>query len=120
MTRKKDRDALKRAIEMARTLLEPIIAEAVDRMSKSGTLEEAGRYASYHLQMKSLRLRPWMCPPCDSDDKVDPTGLSGGKPEEVALRRRMIAAGLSVYEPDPLGALEHAEAEAEANPLPAA
>ena len=49
-------------------------------------------YAVYHLQMRSLRLRPWQCPPCDSDDEIDPAGLSGGKPEEVALRRRMITA----------------------------
>jgi hypothetical protein len=117
MTRR-DKDALQRALDMVRAL-DPIVVAAVDRMLKSETWEEASKYAVYHLQMKSLRLRPWMCPPCDSDDVVDPAGMCGGKPEEVALRQRMIALGLSPYEPDPLAAIERAEAEAEA-PLPAA
>ena len=48
----------------------------------------------------------------DSDDEIDPAGMSGGKPEEVALRQRMLAAGLSIYEPSPLEAIAQAEAEA--------
>jgi hypothetical protein len=43
----------------------------------------------------------------------------GGKPEEVALRQRMIALGLSEFEPDPLTAIESAETEVEADPQPA-
>jgi hypothetical protein len=113
--RRVDRDALTRALDMANTL-DPIIASAVAATLKSETWEAAARYAVYHLQMKSLRLRPWQAPPCNSDDEIDPAGLSGGRREEVALRQRMLAAGLSQYEPDPIAAL----AEAEADPLPAA
>ena len=33
------------------------------------------------------------------------------RPEEVALRRKMIALGISIWEPDPLAAITKAEAE---------
>jgi hypothetical protein len=33
----------------------------------------------------------------------------GHHPEEIALRQRLLAAGLSLFEPDPLGALTQAE-----------
>lgn len=115
----RDRDALKRAIEMAGTgTLDPIVAEAVERLSKSETLDEVGRYAAYHLQVKSLRLRPWQAPPCDANDEIDPAegDRPGNMPGEVGLRQRLKRAGLSVFEPDVLGALEAAEAD----PLPAA
>jgi hypothetical protein len=119
--RRQDKDALRRAIEMAKTTLDPAIVQAVEAMLKT-SWQAAGAYASYHSQMTSLRLRPWQCPPCDRDDVVDPApaGMYGGKPVEVALRRRMIALGLSEFEPDPLGAIEHAEAKAEAEAQPAA
>jgi hypothetical protein len=57
-------------------------------------------------------LRPWQAPPLRSDDEIDPAGMYGGKPEEVALRQRMLALGLSEFEPNPLEALDRAEAEA--------
>ena len=108
MTRR-DKDALQRALVAVRTL-DPIIVDAVESMLKSRTWQEAAEYAAFHCQVNSLRLRPWQAPPCRSDDEVDPAGMCGGKPEEVALRQRMLALGLSVYEPDPLAAIEHAEA----------
>ena len=70
MTRR-DRDALTRAIEMANTL-DPAIVQAVEAMLKSRTWEEGGEYAAYHCQMRSLRLRPWQCPPCDANGEVIP------------------------------------------------
>jgi hypothetical protein len=52
--------------------------------------------------MASLRLPQWINPPCwvheddpEEDDK-----------DEQELLRRMLAAGLSRYEPDPLAALK--------------
>jgi hypothetical protein len=109
--RRTDKDALTRAIEMARTL-DPIIVQAVESLLKSRTWQEAAEYACYHCQVKSLRLRPWQAPPLRSDDEIDPAGMYGGKPEEVALRRRMITLGLSEFEPNPLEAIERSEAEA--------
>jgi hypothetical protein len=115
MTRK-DRDALVRALAMARTL-DPIIIQAIESLLKT-SWQAAAEYAAYHCQMRSLRLRPWQAPPLRSDDTVDPTGMFGGKLEEVALRQRMRELGLSEFEPNPLEAIEHAEAEAD--PLPTA
>ena len=108
---------------MARTL-DPAIASAVDVMLKTRTWRAAALYASYHAQMRSLRLRPWQCPPCDANDEIDPAEGDhyGNKSDEVGLRRRMIALGLSPFEPDPLTAIDRAEAEhveAKAHPQPA-
>jgi hypothetical protein len=106
MTRR-DRDALKRALAMARAM-DPEIAQAVDTSLKSRTWQAAAEYAAYQCQMRSLKLRPWQAPPMRSNGEVD--GGYGGTEQQVGLRRRMIALGLSVYEPDPLAALERAEA----------
>jgi hypothetical protein len=110
--RKVDRDALVRALAMVRTL-DPIIVQAVDAMLKT-SWQQAGEYASYHSQMRSLRLRPWQRPPCDANDEIDPTegDRYGNMPGEVGLRRRMITLGLSEFEPNPLEAIERSEAEA--------
>jgi hypothetical protein len=105
MTRK-DRDALTRALAMAKTL-DPAIANAVEAMLRTQSWQEAAECACFHAQVKSLKLRPWQAPPCNSDDAVDAAGT----------RRRLIALGLSIYEPDPLAAIERTEAEA---PQPAA
>jgi hypothetical protein len=101
--RKVDRDALTRALAMVRTL-DPIIVQAVESLLKT-SWQEAAEYACYHCQMKSLQLRPWQAPPLRSDDAVDPAGLYGAREQEVALRQRMIALGISIFEPDPLAAI---------------
>jgi hypothetical protein len=111
----RDTDAMRRAIEMVRTLDVPEIADAVDRMLKTESWSRAGTYAAYHAQIRSLRLRPWMCPPCDANDAIDPAEGDhyGNKPGEVGLRQRLIALDLSVLEPDPLAAIEAATAKSE-------
>jgi hypothetical protein len=57
--------------------------------------------------MDSLHLKPWQEPPCwAGDDKpVDRDGTHG-RAAAWALRRKLIKAGLSMYEPDPVAALE--------------
>lgn len=76
-------------------------------MLKSRTWEEGGEYAAYHCQMRSLRLRPWQCPPCDANGEVDPAEGDGygNRPDEGGLRQRLTRAGLSVFEPDPMAAI---------------
>ena len=108
MTRK-DRDALKRAIAMARAM-DGETAQRVDLNLKYSPWQEAAEHAAYQCQMRTLKLRPWQCPPMDSDDEISPKGMYGGTPQEVGLRRRMIVLGLSVFEPDPLSAIAEAEA----------
>jgi hypothetical protein len=70
------------------------------------TRRDVLEFCSYHRQMLSLRLRPWESPPIWIDpDNPDPTD----PPEAVALCKRMLAAGVSLYHPDPIGACEEAE-----------
>jgi hypothetical protein len=72
-----------------------------------GNWEEAARFASYCLQIDSLDLRPWEPPPMEmGDDKPRDESPVSGRVAPWALRRRLIKAGLSVYEPDPIRALE--------------
>jgi hypothetical protein len=64
---------------------------------------EVARFASYHQQVKNLRCTPWESPPCwiGSDASVGPQYLEIG--------RRLVQAGLSLFEPDPLKALQDAK-----------
>jgi hypothetical protein len=66
------------------------------------------------VQSRPLHLRPWEAPPCITSAVLacrachDPDDKSCGRmpdEKEIALLNRMRAAGLSIYEPDPLGAL---------------
>ena len=95
-----DRDALERAIQILRR--EPERAQQIDEMLKHQKWFEVATFAARHCQMASLRLPQWINPPCwvheddpEEDDK-----------DEQELLRRMLAAGLSRYEPDPLAALK--------------
>jgi hypothetical protein len=99
-----DRDALERALELARAVSE---AERTrfDAIETREGWQEAAERAAYRLQVKTLKLRPWQCPPCDcrSDEVGQGYGHSRG---EVMLRHRMLKARISLFEPDPIAALE--------------
>ena len=112
--RRTDRNALRRAVQWAERYQrgKPIILlpEPRPRAGSPEWIEEAMRCAGF-AQMTALRLRPWEAPPIVSDDEVgDPTKY-GSRPQEVELRQRMIELGISVFEPDPIAAIEAAEAE---------
>jgi hypothetical protein len=69
------------------------------------------RDAACNAQRRALGLRPWELAPCQVDDERpahDRNKLGLFKAWE--LRRRLIAAALSPYEPDPIGALAKREA----------
>ena len=103
-----DQDALTRALVIARAESGTERARFDDIEAQYGW-REAGERAAYHLQVKTLRLKPWHCPPCDC--RSDEVGHGYGHSRaEVLLRRRMLGAGLSLYEPDPVAALERVEA----------
>jgi hypothetical protein len=98
-----DREALQRAMAMA-------MEDRADQLT--GMLEhrpwvEVAEFASYHVQMKTLRLAPWQAPPCHGywlqGDKVqrDPHGGD--------LCDKLLDAGLSMWEPDPAAALAKAK-----------
>ena len=107
-----DRDALDRAIEICRTRKDPADREQIERKIATEPWREVGEFAAYSCQMDSLHLQPWQSPPCWVDDLVSdiqgaPDGV-GGDYEAAKLLQRLLDAGLSRYEPDPVGALKQA------------
>jgi hypothetical protein len=59
---------------------------------------DVGRFAAFSRQITSLGLQPW-----------ESTVVYAVTPEARALLRRLKAAGLSRYEPDPVAACEAAD-----------
>jgi len=109
-----DREALRRAMRMKREF-DPRYRDVTDVEIDAADDEWLWSYgigASFGLQLNRLQLKPWQCPPCHADDEVSPKGEYGGMPEEVSLLKRMRALGLSRFEPDPLAAIDAAEAKA--------
>jgi hypothetical protein len=92
-----DRDALERCVEIAKR--DPIMLE---RIEAADDWIEGAKAAAYSCQCDSLRLRPWQEPPVVASE----SGIDRD-PNAQALLRRMLAAGLSRYEPDPLAALRN-------------
>ena len=73
----------------------------------------AAETAAYQCQDKALKLRPWQPPPCwirdpDGDLAAGDDGI-GGRYAAAKLTRRLLQAGLSRFEPDPVDALEAVE-----------
>ena len=110
---KTDKAALELAMEQAR--FDPLTAEQLDSKIKGERLsvgrgwacppepwQDVAESAAYHCQIELLRLLPWQTPPCYCDGDGD-----GDGPGDVLLRK-MLAAGVSRYHPDPLAALEAA------------
>jgi hypothetical protein len=105
-----DRDALKRALAMARAE-SPEQAQQIDDMLEDRPWQQVAAFAAHCCQCMNLHLRPWQAPPCHSHDEVGGDGdeYYGTRPNEVELRQRLQRAKLSVWEPDPIAALEAAE-----------
>jgi hypothetical protein len=77
------------------------------------TWQAVAESACYGLQCRNLALRPWECPPMRSSPGATGHGRRYfNDPRAAALRQRLIDAGLSIFEPDPLGALAKIEAPA--------
>jgi hypothetical protein len=110
----RDLDALRRAVKWGKGYQrrEPQIKVFPTPMPLEGSdewIEVATRLAA-NAQAANLGLRPWEVEPCHADDVVH--GGWGGKPDEVALRRKMIKLGISVWEPDPASAIARIEHDA--------
>jgi hypothetical protein len=88
-----DREALTRALALAKGVPQ------VERQR----WDDAASAAAYHLQLKNLRLKPWQDPPMYGD-------IERAQPGAAELLARLLAAGLSRYEPDPIAALARVEA----------
>ena len=73
-------------------------AEQVRYLRDQNGWEPTARFCASMLQTRALELKPWDQPPCDLDG---PDDSAAGR-----LPRRMLAAGLSRYDPNPLRGLE--------------
>jgi hypothetical protein len=92
--------ALRLAVAKYRAVSKAQAREFDERAAEQGWLE-AAEFAD-DCQIRTLRLRPWECPPC----------FAGPDDEEArTLLARMRKARISVWHPDPLQALaDHAAA----------
>jgi hypothetical protein len=105
--------ALERALAACRAG-EPMRRGQLEAMIQEGGWRSAGRAAAYGLQIKNLHLKPHQLPPCVIDEN---NPRSDEEASAAMLLRRMISLGLSRYEPDPLAAIEAAEARAGSPPM---
>jgi hypothetical protein len=93
-----DDQALERCLEIARG--DPLRAAQIDSMLEGRPRDEVQRFAANLVQSRALNLKPWEEPPCAaSEHGVD------RDPQAQALLKKMLAAGLSRFEPNPLAAL---------------
>ena len=109
-----DIDALRRAVEWGKRYQnsEPQITVLPSPLPPEDTpqwVEVATRVAGM-AQAVTLGLRPWQAEPCDvHDDGVIDDACYGRRSIEVMLRRKLIALGISIFEPDVPRAIEAAE-----------
>jgi hypothetical protein len=107
-----DREAMTRAIETGRQRGKAA-REQLDDFLRLKPWREVGEFAAYGLQCETLRLKPWQSPPCEIGDPDACEFVRGddihGYRTAARLLRRLLEAGLSRYEPDPIAALERAE-----------
>jgi len=101
---KVDRDALELAMKLIRH--NPLRAEQIDSKLKDEPWEKVAKFAADVLQFERLHLKPWHETPAFVDEDNPPARDR----EAAQLCRRMLALGISRYDPDPLGAVEAAEA----------
>jgi hypothetical protein len=110
----KDREALTRAMEIASR--EPRRREQLESMLEDRPWREVAEFAASVCQTKALSLYPWEVGPSDvsEHDEDGPVDLGArlseqSEPAARKLLRRMLAAGLSRFEPDPITALARVE-----------
>jgi hypothetical protein len=98
-----DKAALESAMQIARR--EPGRSEQLDAKLETESWFDVAWFAAGCVQGRALHLRPWEESPCHVDED-DPQERDK---QAQALLRRMLAAGVSRYHPDPLRALEEAD-----------
>jgi hypothetical protein len=94
-----DIEALRMCMEIASR--EPDRAEQLESMLEDRPWLEVAQFACYCVQGDVLRLKLWESPPC----------ASSGDEAAQKLLQKMLKAGVSQFDPDPLRALETAQAE---------
>jgi hypothetical protein len=109
-----DKDAMARAIALMQSGSRRD-REQIGHYLATESWERSGEFAAYVCQDRSLKLRPWAPPPCwmrkpeyIAAALARPYGIDGER-QAGELARDLIAAGLSIFESDPLAALEQTE-----------
>jgi hypothetical protein len=107
-----DKAALERAIAIDRRR-DRATRQQIEAKLESEPWFEVGKFAAYGCQCNALHLKPWQPPPCwaELDDQDGADGPIFGRRAAAELLRRLLTAGLSRYEPDPINALARVEAE---------
>jgi hypothetical protein len=104
-----EQDALERAIEMERAK-GGIAQQRIEAMLATQPWAEAAEFASFSCQVDALAVQPWQPVPSQigDADAVIAAGNDGtmGHYAAAKLLQRLLRAGLSEYEPDPIAALE--------------
>ena len=98
-----DRDALERALVACRDESDAR-AKQLDSKLHDEPWEEVAQFASYCTQGRALDLMH-----ANFRALSEPFGDPRAARESAELLRRLLNAGLSRFEPDPLGAIEEAE-----------
>jgi hypothetical protein len=114
-----DVDALERAIKWCRRyqrgkMIEMVRSPLPPPGSEAWFVE--AEHCAAKAQALSLPLKPWECPPASVYDDGQFADCYGRRPDEVRLLRKMIALGVSRYEPDVPCAIELAEREQRPKP----
>ena len=105
-----DRSALERAIEIAKGESPGRARQIADKL-KHESWNAVGMFAASCCQDRALQTRPWELAPVsvDEDDPIPDGDDHRRTGRAIKLLRRLLAAGLSRYEPDPIAALERVE-----------
>jgi hypothetical protein len=111
-----DREAIERAIAIMRNSSAER-AEQIDRLLQEDDWQGAADLAVYHCQRELIRPRLWQPIPADIDpDQIEAIIAKGddgkaGRFLAAKLLRKMLRAGLSRFEPQPIEALAAARAK---------
>jgi hypothetical protein len=104
-----DRDAFERSIAVMLRHHERIYRTDFKRRLEDAKepLSKIGRHAASVCQCEVLGLKPWQQAPCDVEPgETDAPGFEHRCTRNASLiLERLLSAGLSRYEPDPIGAL---------------
>lgn len=107
----RDRDALTRALALAHTESRARSHQLDAMLAEGRPWEKVAGFAAYSQQVARLKLQPWEFPPVwitDIDAALNVRDDARHIPGSARLLQKMLAHGISRFEPDPLAALERA------------
>ena len=103
-----DREALNRALRLALARDEREGSDQIKHFLAHDGWWHAASSASYQLQCDNLGLGPHQEPPCHGEPCDPPRQGRGVNADAAKLMKRLISYGLSMYEPDPIFAINNA------------